>query len=208
MMRAQVQENFQSFNDRFESTCTWMYLDVKGLVTTGVGNLIDSIPAAQALPWTNKDGSPCTMAQVQGAWNTVKMAQSLKRLGGGHFQGLTSIRLTADGIASLVATRRDLDWSFLLGRFPGLPTWPADGQMGVLSIAWAAGPGWRAPNFDKHSVEPDYLGLAQEAWLNDAGNPGLHPRNLANQTLFMNCDKVVNGRGFDPEVFYYPQTLA
>ena len=219
-MRQAVQDNLLSFNSRFEGSCTWMYLDVKGLVTTGVGDLIDSPGAALALDWAHVDGTPASVPEVQAAWAQVKGAQALRMLGGGHFAQLTSIRLTPAGLLKAVSSRRDLDWAHLLARFPNLPTWPADAQMGVLSIAWAAGAAWRAPHFDLAAVHPfcapaaaeDYIGMAREGWLNeDAGgvhNAGLHPRNLANQTLFMNADRVVNGRGYDPESFYYPQTLT
>ena len=49
-MRESVRRGFIGFSAPFEGRLHYMYLDVKGLVTTGVGNLIDSVGAAQALP--------------------------------------------------------------------------------------------------------------------------------------------------------------
>jgi len=37
-----------------------MYVDVKGLVTTGIGNLIDLLSAALELPFHHNDGTPVT----------------------------------------------------------------------------------------------------------------------------------------------------
>ena len=45
-MRASVKNQFRTFNAPLEGVVKYMYLDIKGLVTIGVGNLIDPINAA------------------------------------------------------------------------------------------------------------------------------------------------------------------
>jgi hypothetical protein len=211
-MRPSVAAAFRSFNRVFEGDVTWMYLDVKGLVTTGCGNLIDTGAQARALPWVHKgDGQAATEAEIAQAWLKVKGAQSMKMLGGGSFARLTDLRLTDDGVTSLVNARRDLDWTFLVNRFSSLSTWPADGQLAVLSIAWAAGPGWVAPKFDACAKMYDFVGMGLQGWLNDDGNPGLHPRNLANRLLFSNAAKVTLSpvtSGLDGATLYYPKVLS
>ena len=50
-MFAAVQSSFPAFSGRFEGRVPYMYLDVLGLVTVGVGNLVDPVETAQALPF-------------------------------------------------------------------------------------------------------------------------------------------------------------
>lgn len=194
-MRAAVRDGFRAFTARFEGVCSWMYLDILGLVTTGIGNLIDSVGAALALEWVNRDGSPAASSDIVKAWNTVKGAQSMKLAGGGAFARLTTLRLTPAGIAKLLQGRADIDWALLLNRFPDLETWPANCQLAVLSIAWAAGPAWHAPRFDAAAKAHDWATCAVEGYLNDSGNPGLRPRNVANKALFLAA-----AAGCDPDV--------
>jgi hypothetical protein len=49
-MQASVRAAWCDFNRSLEGWVSWMYLDVEGLVTTGMGNLIDPVEAAFPLP--------------------------------------------------------------------------------------------------------------------------------------------------------------
>lgn len=75
-MRDSVRRNFIEFTAPFEGRLHYMYLDA--LVTTGVGNLIDSVAAAQALPWQVGDGPVATADQVRTEWEMVKSRQDLR----------------------------------------------------------------------------------------------------------------------------------
>ena len=55
-MQAVVRNAWRRFNEPLEGLTSWMYLDIKGFVTTGMGNLIDPVPAALALTWHDADG--------------------------------------------------------------------------------------------------------------------------------------------------------
>src|SRR5258708_1739922 len=122
-----VRDKYSAFTARFEGSVPWMYLDVKGLVTTGIGNLIDSVGAAQSLPWKHADGSPASSAEIADAWQTVKSRQDLKLLGGGNraFANLSDLRLDADGISGLVQGKLSANEQVLLQRFPAFESWPA-----------------------------------------------------------------------------------
>jgi hypothetical protein len=216
-LRPVVRAAFVPFTSKFEGVCTWMYLDIKGLVTTGIGDLVDSPQDVLGLPWIHKaTKAPATYQEIAQAWTTVKGATTMAKLGGGAFAGLTDLRLTPDGVAYLVDARLDSNNIYLAKRWPDFEQWPADAQMGAHSIAWAAGPGWTAPNFDRmvRAVPKDWAGIAGhmgvpgEAWLNDTGNPGLRPRNLANQALFYNAYVVQRDPGMDPSILYYPEHLT
>lgn len=208
-MRPVVRDAFIPFTSKFEGVCYHMYLDVKCLVTTGIGNLIDRPQDALRLPWVHQaTNAPATAQEIVQAWNTVKGATVMAPMGGGAFAALTDLRLTPDGLADLVYNRLDNNNAFLCSRFHDFEQWPADAQLGTLSIAWAAGPGWKAPKFDALAAVQDWAGICGpegamgEFWLNDQGNPGLRPRNLANKVLFGNA-----AVGKDPGTLYYPEAL-
>lgn len=178
-----------------------MYLDVKGLVTTGIGNLIDSVGAAQALPWRHGANGPLASAsEVADAWNNLKSHQELKLLGGGNkaFQNLNDLRLDADGIKQVVLNKLDANEVILRTRFPGFDAWPADAQLGLLSMAWAMGPNFKFPKFEAavNQLAPDFKAAAALSHMNAAGNPGLVPRNTANEALFNSAGDVV-AQGLD-----------
>ena len=45
-MQSAVRSAWRRFNEPLEGLTDWMYLDIKGLVTTGMGNLIDPVESA------------------------------------------------------------------------------------------------------------------------------------------------------------------
>ena len=136
---------------------------------------------------------------------------------------MTTLHLSDAAIEHLIQKRLLNNEGFLRQRFPAWDSWPADAQLGTMSNAWAAGPLWKAPRFDQACKNLDFdfaagpIGDANldptcrgEAWLNDTGNPGLRPRNLANKVCFWNAARVtldLNDR-CDPEVLYYPIELT
>jgi len=208
MARESVEQNYTDFTTKFEGKLPFMYLDVKGLVTTGIGNLIDPVDSALSLPWVHPDGSPASQAEIRAAWNAVKARQDMKLRGGGAFGSVTNLRLTDDGIRQLVNGKLRANEAILKKRFPTYDNWPADAQLGLLSMAWAMGPNFRYPKFEAavNALVPDFATAAKESYINDANNPGLRPRNVANESLFMaaadtlknNLDvTAINWNGFD-----------
>jgi hypothetical protein len=177
-----------------------MYTDVLGLVTCAWGNLIDSVPAAlDAGPWiVRSTGAVATAAEVAAEWHAVKDGKIAA------FHGPRPLYLPADGVIALAMRRLDSNENYLARRWANWASWPADGQLGAHSCAWAAGAGWRAPHFDLAVNNLNFTVCAGpsgdadkdpskrgEAWLNDVGNAGLRPRNLANKVLFANAAEVV-----------------
>src|SRR4029453_7562541 len=60
-----IRDGFLAFSRPLEGRVPWMYLDIKGLVTTGVGNLIDPVGLASKLPFVHKgDGSPASEVDI------------------------------------------------------------------------------------------------------------------------------------------------
>lgn len=208
-MRQSVKDAFYDFSIRFEGKVEWMYLDCTSLVTSGVGNLIDPCDAALELPWVRPGGYPATATEIMVAWDKVKNTKSLAHDGYRAAEHLTDLRLTDEGIRSLVAKKLDHNWQFLCQRYTQalLEQFCADAQLGLLSMAWAAGPSFRAPLFDGYCRALDFNGAARECRFQDAENAGLRPRNDANQLLFTNAANVLEA-GMDGELLYFPTIIA
>ena len=217
-----VQSSFPAFSAQFEGRIQHMYLDVKGLVTVGVGNLVDPVEEAQALPFRFKNrtgitapGTPGTPDQIAKEWQTLKNNPSLKTKGYTACEPITQLELSDAAIDSLILARLTKNEIFLKRQqwFVDFDTWPADAQLGLLSMAWAMGPGGpgQFSNFRAACQKLDFNTAAAECKMNEAGNAGVVPRNRANFTLFSNAAIVLAGAargGLQPPTLYYPRVLT
>jgi hypothetical protein len=188
-----------------------MYADIRGLITVGVGNLIDPIEYALGLPFVHLDGTPASRAEISFEWRVMKR-DKLRLAKEGHRAAakLATLRLPLPDIDQLVRNKLlEFERQVTL-TFPAFPGWPADAQCGVLSMSWAAGAGIfpRAfPRFSRACRELDFRAAADECRLDDSDNPGLRPRNAANAIMFRNAADALDG-GLDPSVLHYPETVA
>ena len=205
-MKDAVRAAWLDFSIRFEGYVPWLYLDVLGLVTIGVGNLVDPLALALELPFVHRDGSPASREEVWSAWFAVKNRQDLAKRGHLAFEALTHVRMTREGVEKLVLGKLVQNELVLVQRWPGWHEWPADAQLGALSMAWAAGPKFYAPKFTAAAAAKDFLTCAKECRFQDANNPGLRPRNDANQVCFQNAARVLMA-GLDPYVLRYPTVV-
>lgn len=188
-MHPSVRDSLFGFNWPFEGYTDYMYLDVKGLVTVGVGCLIDPLP--KGLPFYGLQGDRLTEDAIRAEWLVVKARQDLAPRGGAAFHHLTRGRLTHAGIRRLADERRDAMVKVLRERFPGWDEMPADAQLGILSMAWAMGPRFRFPRFAAAVRRSDFEGAGRECEISSKGNPGVIPRNNANRLLFASAARVL-----------------
>lgn len=206
-MRPSVRQAFVAFTAPIEGVLSFMYLDVRGLVTTAIGNLIDPVTYALTLPWRRSNNEPATQDEIREEWAAVKARQDLKLHGGRAFEGLTNLRLDAQGIDEVVFSKLDMNDGILRGRFTKLETWPADAQLALHSMAWACGPWFNWPLLQRALERQDFQIAALECTIDEHHNPGVHPRNVANRVLFRNAARVKE-RGLDPDVLYWPKDLT
>jgi GH24 family phage-related lysozyme (muramidase) len=201
-MRASVEAAFMPFTVGFEGRTTWQYLDSTGLVTCGIGFLIDPVDEALTYPWLKRDGSTAPANDVRDEWARVKSLQAMRVRGGGAFAAVTTLRLSDATIDAKFATKRDAVDGQLAERFASYPDWPSDAQLAVLSIAWNAGAAWRAPKFQAHAdaVPPDFVGMAAESAIHSA-------RDASSKVLLTNAAAVA-AQGLDPDVLYWPRVLT
>ena len=202
-MRTSVQANARAFNERFEGSLSFMYLDQEGYVTTGEGNLIDPMTIAMGLPW-QVDGRDATPAEISNAWSAVKARTDLEKNGGGAYASVTNLRLTSEAITNLVLAKLGQDEDTLRKYFPQWDNFPADAQLGILSMAWAMGPAFPQTftSFTEAANSGDWATAAAQSQMKPT--PGIAPRNTANLLLFTNAATP----GIDPAELYWPNVAA
>jgi hypothetical protein len=143
-----VSHAFGDFSRPLEGEVPWMYQDPIGKVTIGIGNLIDPVALALAVPSygaqyhdKNAPDDPVTDAQIRADFERVKNDPSLK----GKWraaEAVTQLRLRPDDISTLVAGKAaefEARMVSHVAEFANFPSWPADAQLGLLSMSWAMG---------------------------------------------------------------------
>jgi hypothetical protein len=166
-----------------------MYLDIKGLVTTGMGNLIDPVEAALRLTWHAGDGTTATPDAVRHEWSRIKSDLALAHLGAQAARRVATLLLDAADIDTLIIDKLDHDEAILKANpaFAAFDDWPADAQLGLLSMGWAMGPGFgsRFPRFSTACAAGDFATAARDCAISTTGNPGVARRNAANRQAFL-----------------------
>jgi hypothetical protein len=166
-----------------------MYLDVKGLVTTGMGNLIDPLEAALRLTWHSADGATATPDEVRHEWHRIKTNLPLAHLGAKAAKRVATLHLNEADIDTLVFSKLDHDVAILKANpaFADFDDWPADAQLALLSMGWAMGPGFgtRFPRFSTACAAGDFAAAARDCAISTTGNPGVARRNAANRQAFL-----------------------
>lgn len=206
-MRAAVRAAFFAFTTPLEGVVKWLYLDEESFVTIAIGNLVDPIGAALALPLRRADGSLASPPEIVADWQAVKNDPNAAHYGWRWCEHLTKLRLDDDGIAAVVMAKLTLFDNEMRTRFPGWEGLSADAQLGVLSLTWACGGAFRFPQFEAAIDRRDFTGAANACHMNETGNAGLRPRNIANKILFLNAAYVA-GSSLDPGVLYWPTSLV
>ncbi len=205
-MKQSVRESFLNFTSPLEGVVPWMYLDVKGLVTTAIGNLIDPVSAAVVLPFVHPGGAPASGAEIEAAWRAVKGHKELAQQGHRPAARVSNLRLTDEGVERVVFRKLDEFDAYLTRRFPGYQDWPADAQLATLSMSWACGPAFHFMALEASLKRSDFATAAEQCHINDVGNPGLKPRNILNRQLYLNAAKVRDWR-LDPESLVWPAQI-
>lgn len=189
-MRPSVATIFPAFTERFEGSVNCLYLDVKGLVTTGRGDLVDPVSLALSLPWRHLNGALASSAEVVAEWSRIKAATWLAREGWRSAKAMSTLFLTPSAIDALTLEKLRENDAALAARIAGWEDLPADAQLAVHSMCWADGVHGvldKFPKFEAALARRDYMTCANECHLDAIGNPGLIPRNAANDALFVSA---------------------
>ncbi len=185
-MKPSVEAGFVGFSAPLEGVIRWMYLDVKGLVTVGIGNLIDPVSLAFDVPFVWSDGRVATRSEIQGEWLKIKSTKSLAKAGYRAAENVSKLRLTDEGVEALVSRVLHQFDGELVRRYPEFDSWPADAQMATIAMAWACGTafGRTFKGLDASLKKGDFASASQQCKINETGNAGVIPRNKAMRQLY------------------------
>lgn len=191
-MRPEVTSNFLAVTEKFEGATTHPYLDMKRLVTVGLGNLADPFALFDEFDWTCGDGGlPAPRALIAAAYWAVKNDRSMDPTNGGaQYARLTGIRATKASIAKVCARKLSMFEGQVKPHFTDWDGLPWQAQLCVLSMAWAMGglfmdhekwPGFRAAVNAGNWAE-----AAKQCQMKEIGqNASFHQRNLADAALLL-----------------------
>lgn len=149
---------FISYTTTFEGRVPCLYVDIKQIVTTGLGCALFDVSDALQLPWTiwrsgsSIPGVRAMPAQIQEEYFAVKSDTDLARQGWRAAMAVTVCRLSNDEIDKLAMKRVGAMESTLHARFPFWDALPAAMQLCCLSLAWANGAHFNFPKF-QHALE-------------------------------------------------------
>ena len=215
-MHRSVRESWLAFNEPLAGRTDFMYLDVDGFVTTGLESRIDTTREAMAAPsdaergashalardlaWHRPvDDAPAAGDEVDAEWDLVKSRLDLAPLGRRPFQSLTTLRVRSEeSDRRAFAELDDLEKQLRLrAEFADFDAWPADAQLGLLSMAWIAGPQFKLPAFQARAGAADWIGAAGECRLLPEHGTARR-RNDLDRQLFEGAARVV-AEGLDVE---------
>ncbi len=230
-MKTSAINYFVTFSSGFEGVFTWPYLDIKGLVTTGIGDLIDPAQYALSIPFARADGTPASQSEIAAAWMAVKSVSCwaeharpagmpdhkcpwegtnrpcLAHWGAGAAKSYTSIRLTDEGVQHVVLRKAAAMEERLRERFPTWDAWPADAQLATMSVSWACGENFNFPALAAAMNAHDFARAAATCTINAAQNPGIPRRNAANRILYRNAACVMRMEAAAADELFYPREL-
>lgn len=193
-----VRQSFASFLQPMEGKETCMYQDHLGLVTTGVGNKIDSpeqawdLPRRHGVSWLHRHDRSveASHAEVVAEWHRVKNDATLRR-DVNKARETAQLVLSEQGVFDLLqGVLRDYESTLTRhGPFSRLDDWPADAQLSLFSMAWAMGPGF-GPGWPKFSAavdgpKPQWREALQHC---NMVNSWMMRRNAVSRGLFRNAD--------------------
>jgi len=219
-MKPAAQAVLPAYQTRFEGRLNCMYCDQKNLVTTGVGHLLDGspehspepwLPALRA-PWLHSDGSLASRVEVIAEWKNIKHLvdthPGLPKMGGGAYRHFATLHLSEIAIDTLVDSDAAGMEAYLRKRFVDYDSWPADAQLGILSMSWPMGPMFylKYPHFSAAADRLDFAVCAEESAIHGAWYDA---RNKAHHLCFTNAAAVLADTAtYSPDALYWPRDLT
>lgn len=211
-MRDVVRSSWLAFTEPLEGGIPYLYADIRGLITTAYGNLVDPLSAALPLPWMHAGGVAATKAEITSAWLAVKGDPSAAARGHTYARGLTTLRLTREGMGELALGVLDRNDGAALARFPDWEEYPANAQLAIHSLFWACGSAARFPklysavqarDWDACGVHIQMREITPEGLV----NAGLRARNTANRRLMLNASRV-QAYHLDPDTLNWTSLIG
>ncbi|HTW47412.1 MAG TPA: hypothetical protein VMD92_05660 [Acidobacteriaceae bacterium] len=122
----------------FEGVIPWMYLDTRGFVTVGVGEMLASASRAQALPFIDSNANPVTSDVILAEYNRVVALPQGQ--GAGAYRADGSPTLSAASISSLLMAHVQYFDGQLSAKFANYAAFPDPAKLGLLDMIYNLGP--------------------------------------------------------------------
>ena len=124
----------------FEGNVSHMYVDTKGFVTVGIGNMLPNAKAAQALPFINRTTRNAgTAAEI--ATDFERVAKQPKAKAARYYRDFTALDLPEVQINVLFQKRIDEFRGQLRRAYPKYDSYPNGAQLALLDMAFNLGAG-------------------------------------------------------------------
>lgn len=172
----------------YEGRISWMYLDSRGLVSTGIGILLDPFEKyGRSMPFY-VDGRRATDAEVKAEWDFVKSKRGPSGgpqsafLNANAFKPVTKLRVPESDIDAatmrIVKIKEGEARSYFGADFD---RWPADVQVVLVQMAYAGGLRARKGELLEPLSRRDWLQASTYTYLRNAdqGKAGYKTYNLA-----------------------------
>lgn len=206
-VRAAAVEVFPRYSARHEGEFLSPYLDIRGLLTSSIGVLLDPIHLAIDLPWMIGDRR-ATRDEIREQWEALKARQDVKSWTAKRQASLTTIRLSQEASDALVRKRLDANIAYVRKFLHNWDSAPSDAQLAAASLFWAIGAGVNKtrPAFTAAFNAGDWLACKQHARIREDNNPGVVGRNRDQERCWDNAATVAD-HGLDPEVLHWPAVV-
>jgi GH24 family phage-related lysozyme (muramidase) len=180
----------------FEDTVPHFYLDPRGLVTIGVGNMVPDAAAALRLPLrVQSSGDLAGESAVRADF--VRVAAMAPGKVPAFYAEYESLVLSDADINALLMSRLVDFYTRLNTDFAGFATFPQSAQVGLLDMIYNAGDGTlmkRYPKFDAAVRAGDWISAAHEC-KRDPTVKAFDARNKWTVLQFVGASKVVAAKG-------------
>jgi GH24 family phage-related lysozyme (muramidase) len=178
-------EDVVEYLRKYEGVVNFMYLDVAGLVTVGVGFLLADASAAGPLDFIRRDtGTPAADDEKRADWGAVHARPKAELAA--NYRPFTLLDLP-DAAIDLELTRRiDGFVKNLQNRFPQFDEFPDTAQVGILDMVYSLGPAglFRGfPRFCSAVDQQDWPACAREGLRGNVSQA----RNDQLQQLFLSA---------------------
>lgn len=217
-MHSSVETAWLEYIKKSEGDIAYMYLDTKGLVTVGIGNLIDPVSLALSLPFQFKSnnsasvpaGRIATRAEIESEWKHIKNHPNriqMARFGHKLCATETNLELTVAERRLLFDRKTRSNEIQLRQWFAQWDSWPADAQMAIFAMAWGLGAAFARnwPRFTAACNSLDFDAAAKESHVSS----WRLERNQATLRLLSNAARVLNNPDhYVASKLYYPAVLG
>jgi|SRR5882762_186298 len=178
----------------WETPIAWLYLDIKGWVTTAIGLQVVSALAALNLKFMSPDGSrPATPAEIENDYARVRGMPYGQQFGAKFYKSATSPLLPDVEQHRLLVSQVNSCETDLRRIYPGYDSMPDPAKIALIDMRYNLGPVKLAPPkyplFNAAVAKRDWLTASQQCARN-VNDKGFAERNLWTKNEFLDASIV------------------